>query len=236
MKRAVVPVLALAALAEAAHAQWLELSASMIAQQFATFVPPEPGDFPGIAGDRFAVTATILFDAGAPPVSADKNFVVFDVEHFRADVLALKAPGEPRFTLTPDNAAASIVYVVRDDTLLFSILEAERTFRLTIERPAGSFSGAMTSLPDAPADYAFDGTDNDEVSATYMRVSTAESVEAVWNPDDLYERGETVAYMVRQASPRDPEPCSAVDLATPFGVLNFSDVLAFLAAFGAGCP
>jgi hypothetical protein len=33
-----------------------------------------------------------------------------------------------------------------------------------------------------------------------------------------------------------PQPCNAADLAEPYGVLDFSDVLAFLGLFGSGCP
>ena len=34
----------------------------------------------------------------------------------------------------------------------------------------------------------------------------------------------------------EPQPCNAADLAEPFGVLDFSDVIAFLGLFGSGCP
>ncbi len=34
----------------------------------------------------------------------------------------------------------------------------------------------------------------------------------------------------------EPQPCNPADLAEPFGVLDFSDVIAFLSAFGSGCP
>ncbi len=39
-----------------------------------------------------------------------------------------------------------------------------------------------------------------------------------------------------EAGMGEPQPCSPADLAEPFGVLDFSDVLAFLGFFGAGCP
>lgn len=54
--------------------------------------------------------------------------------------------------------------------------------------------------------------------------------------------GEAVGYFggkftitIRQVEPSPADLCDA-DLAEPFGVLNFNDVMAYLAAFGAGCP
>ncbi len=41
--------------------------------------------------------------------------------------------------------------------------------------------------------------------------------------------------MSLEAGAGEPQPCNPADLAEPFGVLNFSDVIAFLGFFGAGC-
>ena len=46
-----------------------------------------------------------------------------------------------------------------------------------------------------------------------------------------------VLLYVGNIDPTEPMAgCNAADLAMPFGVLDFSDVVAFLGAFGAGCP
>ncbi len=235
MNRPIVPVLALAALAGPVHAQWLECSASMIAHPADLALPPVPGDLTGVSGDRVGVTASFVFSTDSPPIAVTGHFVAFAVADFNACVTDLGANPDPSRTLDPSNANALILYYFENDVLTFSISNSDDSFSLSITRPSGPFSASMTSLPLLPSQYSFDGRPDDEVVATFQGPLMPAAADARWSPTDQYGLGETVAYMLGHTDAPEPDPCSPADLATPFGVLNFSDALAFLTAFGAGC-
>ncbi|MFI4898748.1 MAG: hypothetical protein ACIARR_13105 [Phycisphaerales bacterium JB059] len=236
MNRAIVPLLTLAALSQAADAQWLECSASMIAHPAELASPPVPGDLTGVSGDRVGVTASFLFSTTSPPIAVTGHFVAFAVADFDACVTDLGANPDPSRTLDPSNANALIVYYFENDVLAFTISNTDDSFSLSITRPSGPFSASMTSLPLVPSQYSFDGRPDDEVVATFLGPLMPEAADARWSPTNQYGPGETVAYMVGFAEAPEPAPCSEVDLAAPFGLLNFTDIIAFLTAFGAGCP
>ncbi len=236
MRSILTPALATAVLASSAHAQWLELDASMIAHPFELFITPEPGDFGGITPDRAGVTASFVFSTTARPIASTGVFVAFAVADFEAHATDLSLNPEPPRTLDPSNASATIIYFIETDTLTFNISNSDDSFLLSIKRPSGAFSSSMTSLPDAPGDYSFAGGPTDQIKASYQNPTMTFAADTDWSPADQYENGESIVYMLKLASAPEPDPCSEADLALPFGVLDFSDVLAFLSAFGAGCP
>ncbi len=219
-----------------ASAQWLELSTSMIANPFEVFSQPEPGEFGGSSGDRVGVTGLFTFSTSAPPTTVTTLFVIFDIADFSVTIVDLHPSGDAPVTLTPLTSTAGLFYSIESDSLTVLVMDSDHTYTFVIDSPAGSFSPGMRSLPDLPADYAFDGATTDQVSASYQDAAMAFPADTDWSPASGYENNELVSYMLRAASEPAGPACSQADLAPPFGVHDFSDVLAFLTAFGAGCP
>lgn len=77
------------------------------------------------------------------------------------------------------------------------------------------------------------------VQAVAVGVAPANAVEAQVTPLLIQWDLATGAVFVDNISlvqeDAGPQPCNPADLAEPFGVLDFSDVIAFLGFFGAGC-
>lgn len=92
---------------------------------------------------------------------------------------------------------------------------------------SSAFSQGMTSLPDIPSAFKHS---SDGPMSYFHKVGTT------WDPDEGYHNGAFVYWVNVVEDPNASEPCGIADLAPPFGILDFADILAYLSAFGAGCP
>ncbi len=196
-------------------------------------------EFAGEPGDLGSANATLVFDASAPPVSDLPVGITFDAVSaelwLSADANCDDAFVVPTAEVSPlQVGTASLFYSTTGQSLLLVIESLDESISATVlvsNASAGFFAG-MTSLPDAPGEYA-------PVAPRDDLAMTAEApgleVQAAWNAGTGFDRGR-VRMTARLADAPAGEACNEADLALPFGVLDFSDALAFLTAFAAGCP
>ncbi len=187
-----------------------------------------------------------VFDAGAPPTFVSGDAITFSSVSARYSIGHRFAPGavsdvpfSTEGVLLPGRevivlpSAATITYLIAENEISLTVISPDGKAGVAIleidAHPA--FFPGMTSLPDAPEDY---GTANPETDLIVGTGSDGTSpVVARWPNGVNTSVSNALAWSVRVLP--DPEPCLP-DLAEPFGVLDFSDVLAFLSAFAAGCP
>ncbi len=91
------------------------------------------------------------------------------------------------------------------------------------------------SIPDDPAAYSTWS------QGTCTANSLGVNLFIIWNTVGGFDLGDDGRFFVSVREVPDPNPpmpdgCSEADLAEPYGVLDFSDVVAFLSAFSVGCP
>ena len=125
----------------------------------------------------------------------------------------------------------SLSYAVGADTLSVNVSGANPDATVSvffqIEGPTG-FAPGMTSLPDDPMSYA---------PADFLIANLTSSIGAssvTWLATGGMMGG-NVRMSASAVTPALPG-CNVADLAEPYGFHDFDDVLAFLVAFGAGCP
>ncbi len=189
------------------------------------------------------VVATVVFDTDAPPTASNLNSVTFAGVAGKIDGVLYTVPAEtnpssanpaPIVVDGPITSAELVYSQSGDGSMIVRLIMGGATVTLTVIAPAGPFSPAMLSLPDAPAAYLVADPLDYRVSAGLLTGGTGvfASVQRI-NASVVAIGG--VSYNVRLVDPPQ-EACSAADLAPPFGVLDFSDVFDFLVAFGTGCP
>lgn len=220
---------ALALCVPAARAQWLKLG---FAAQMTSSTQSLGVDGPIPLSSQFAsVGGQLTFDTDAPPVSVDGARAVFAVgDHDVAVTTMVNAVAQVR-TLTPANSDARLVYEAATDTLIFEVEATEGgafTFALRLVDPAGPFSLGMPTLP--ATGYGAQG------SIFALMNTRGFTFQAVWlRPNNVFSSG-AIQYITGGTPPPPPRPCSPADLATPIGVLNFFDLVAYLDELQQGCP
>lgn len=180
-----------------------------------------------------------VFDASAPPVSSDATRIVFEPVSCDLTISSASSPlTVPSQTVTSDDPIASF-------TAKLTVFRLTQNYRLEIEAVDAAinqsievnidalpaFGPSITSLPDDPADYR----PLDTMDASYSDGGVLDDFMA-WNHELGFVNGR-MFYRALEVEPGTPTPgCNEADLAPPFGTLDFSDVIAYLTAFGAGCP
>lgn len=185
--------------------------------------------------------AVVIFDTLAPPTGGDAISVTFDAldaslsldfadfyEHGpgHAEGFARRKPGD-----------ATLTYSTQDREIRVALSTPHCDLTLEIDSPVGPFHPYMTNLPANPTAYLFDGVSDQRVRVTFSETlddQTTRSGQATWTPADAFTGALT--YTVRLLPEPEPEGCSEADLAPPFGVVDFDDILAFIQAFQHACP
>ncbi len=203
-RRFVLPALAAIALsASAASAQpFLEFSFSGSGETF--------------SGDLAQVSASFVIDAADP------------AQDVIASTIELMAFSNSPFSPAPDappNASFSISSNGSLTLVCTGPVAGANTFiQLFMPGPSGAVDDPDGSIPDDPGAYTGWG------AASVTAFSAAGSVSPSWNETSGFSDScDSIAFSVREVAdpnPPMPEGCSEADLAEPFGVLDFSDVLA----------
>ena len=193
----------------------------------------------GEAGDAQPgrAIARVVLDAGAPPASNSGTIVAFDLLEASASTAPLSSA---HFTPAATVALADgsvftptrLSYNSATDLYTVQVSGASPTGSVNVTfivNPGSGFTPGLTSPPDAPEDYL--GT---SVSVTFSGPG-AQAAPAWFNSLGFIDGAVTLRARAFDPPPA-PEGCSVADLAPPFGQLDFSDVVAYLTAFGAGCP
>lgn len=214
--------------APVAHAQWLRLgfAAQMTSsnQSLDTVGPiPLTSSFASVGGQ-------LTFDTDAPPLSADGTRAVFAIgDHDVAVTTMVGAVARVR-TLTPENSTARLVFEATPRSVILEIEATDAdplTIGLRLLDPSGAFALDMPSLPA--------GGYNARGSVFMVMNTRGTAFQAAWlRPNDLFVTG-AIQYIVGGTPPPPARPCSPADLAAPFGVLNFFDLVAYLDLLQQGC-
>ncbi|MEZ6244203.1 MAG: hypothetical protein R3B57_14305 [Phycisphaerales bacterium] len=189
--------------------------------------------------DVGSVRARWVFDASAPPVSVVPVGLTFNAVEGEAWYSAGVDCDDAFAALTDELPSEGVVqaalfYSIPGQSLLLTLEneDASKSVTLLIASATDAFRADMTSLPNVPAAYQpFEPHESVAINAQ----SPAFEVLAAWDATTGDDRGR-VRVGVRVVDPPESPGCSAADIASPFGVLDFSDVFAFLMAFGGGCP
>ncbi len=189
-------------------------------------------------------TATVVFDTDAPPIASGPQSVTFEGISGRVDGVLYAVPAVTDPSASND-APIRVSGPIDDAELTYSsagngsmavrLSVGGATFSLTVLSPAGPFAPTMTSLPDSPGAYRVASPTSYTVFANLIQSGSGAFASIQRSGSTIAAIG-GVSYNVRLVEAPEPPPCSLADLAPPFGVLNFSDVLEYLVAFGAGCP
>ncbi len=244
MLRQALAMVVLAAVCSNAHAQTLRLALTGTLES----VPLTP-----VLGARgtLDVTARVYFDPASAPSGQDGDTTIFPLEYVEFDITH-RATGKTRRVVFSDDSR--FVGSVRSDpsdalftgrptfTIIFGGAGAgtpgvSATGSLSIVEPAGHPGPNPTQLPSSPSGY--NGAGNVFLEVNVEDGEGVSGISSVWVPTSSLFTGGTFSYTVSSddpPTPPAPEACSPADLDVPFGALDFSDVLAFLVAFGAGCP
>jgi len=184
--------------------------------------------------------AVVLFDTTAPQTEFTATSVTFEAYDASLSVdfanFYHHGPGHAEQPLLRKAGVASLTYTTQGRELVIRVETIDCTLELEVESPVGPFHPYMTALPENPSAYLFDGFDTQRVRAFFTETldeQTTRTGEALWNPIDAFTGA--LAYTVRTLPAPEPERCTEADLAPPFGVLDFDDVLAFIDAFSAAC-
>ncbi|MCC5822956.1 MAG: hypothetical protein LAT64_04470 [Phycisphaerales bacterium] len=221
-------VIVLSLLTWPAQAEWRKFSFavqhSTSTQQLNTQGPIPPAAFASASG-------FYTFDTSAPAILRTENRVEFAVQDHEVAVTSIIGAVPRQRILRPNNSTAKIVYDGTSDSLTFILNQTEGPeleLRLQIVEPNGPFTVSMQTLP--ASGYATNG------SVFSVLETVGRSFQAIWlSPNNVFVVG-AVQYAVGGTLPPEPRPCSAADLAPPFGILNFFDLQEFLQIFSQGCP
>ncbi|MEZ6242607.1 MAG: hypothetical protein R3B57_06135 [Phycisphaerales bacterium] len=177
----------------------------------------EPAFPPNYATAQFEM----IFDVTASADAFQHLVSVFDIEYVNLIVTYMGAFELTTRTLTTDDLELHQIEVA-DNFMQFVLVFDEGALLIGLEG-ATSFWPDPT-LPQLKEDY---------IAQPRIQFTTDHGTFI----DSLFY-STNMGYRVSESSPPAPpaDGCGAVDLAPPYGVLDFSDVLAFLIAFGAGCP
>lgn len=219
-------IFALAAINSAAFAGHIEIRAD---------IRNPTNGFNDLAGNL-----RMVFDTDTAPTTGDIGQLVFESIACDLDV-PIENPssvpfsvGAPNSERTAEFTTAHLEYFPTSDIYSVTISRVINgqpvTMSLAVEKPAGDFSAAMTSLPDSPEAYNFGGAGLDSV---FVNLDVGSNNEfAIWSTESSFGAFSFSARTVEVAS---DEPCSPADL-NDDGLLNFFDVSEFLSLFSVGCP
>ncbi len=243
MRRSFVSVLALLALSPLAHAQSLRMEVT--GRLEASISDPSSSHFA-----TAEITARIYFRSDSAPIDQFGDETDFAVEWVEADGVLRGHGQSSTFSYSgPPNPGSRVTNNPTDDSpvngpsfeFIVGIPDAGPegqgiSITLVVAEPNGFPGVAPKTLPGDPLDYRNSGA----YATLFTLVPSPGSFGAssVWDPKDSAFNHGGFSFRVAQGDPPTPktESCSEADLAQPFGVLNFDDVLAYLTAFGAGCP
>jgi len=198
-----------------------------------------PGDIVTALGGGVAI---VIFDTDAPPLASDVQTVTFGAAGGRIDAVLFEV--DPVTNPSAANAApvsvvgeiesAELIYSqVGDPNIIVRLTLGDATATLTVFSPAGAFSPAMLSLPDAPEDYVV--ADKADFRVFGNVLADGLGVFASINRQGAFVSTiGGVSYNARLVDPPTLPPCNEADLAEPFGMLDFDDVLVFLTGFAGG--
>lgn len=184
--------------------------------------------------------AIILLDVNAPPVSNSATSVTFEAYDASMSVdfanFYAHGPGHAELNELRKASAAFVSYSTQEREILFTIDAPHCSLTFEVESPVGPFHPYMSSLPSNPTAYLFDGFDDQRVRVVFTETADEQTTlegEARWTPADKFTGA--LAYTVRALPEPEPQRCSEADLAPPFGIVDFDDVLAFINAFDHAC-
>ncbi len=188
-----------------------------------------------------AAHAVIVFDTSSAPIDGNATTVTFEAYDASLSVdfpdFYLHNPGLAEVGDLRKASSATILYSTQEREILIRVEAPHCSLELEIESPVGPFHPYMTTLPTSPAAYLFDGQETQRVRVGFAEQSDespARTGEALWRPLDGFTGA--VTYTVRSLPEPEPQGCTEADLAPPFGLLDFDDVLAFINSFNADCP
>lgn len=216
--RLCTPAVVLVVLASSASAQWLRLEFSFAASaNSSTELVPE-FEMGGAHG-------WFVFDTELAPTESGPTGIVYEIDSFDVSRFLSRVDSAHSGRLTERDAYAQFKAAPVGDFYSLQIFDADDNALVSLQMfvdDGDVFDGA--TLPDDPASY------HSTFAGGGLQFIGVGSIAQVYNDGDFGFR-----FRVREVGAPEPGPCSEVDLAEPFGVLNFDDVIAFLVAFGAGC-
>lgn len=166
-----------------------------------------------------------VFDAAAPPSSANEFFVFFaPLEAEGSETSTITGGTNAPFNEPPQAATASFLYDIGLNRWVLNVAFPGSSLSLRVSPPGPAFDPTMTSLPDDPADY-----DPDTTVSHSVILDTVNSV--VWTSASGFTNG-SFGYAVRIVDAPDACPADVDNN----GILNFDDIDAFVAGFLDGCP
>ena len=217
--RYLVLLMLLGVLTSPAPAQWLRFEFSFTASaNSSTELVPE-FEMGGAHG-------WFVFDTERAPIESGPTGIVYEIDAFDVSRFLSRVDGAHSGRLTERDAYAQFKAAPDVDFYALQIFDQDDNALVSVQvfvDDGGLFAGA--TLPDDVASY------HSTFAGGSVQFVGEAGLGQVYNDGDLGFR-----FRVREVGAPEPKPCSEVDLAEPFGVLNFDDVLAFLVRFGAGCP
>ena len=206
-----------------ALAVMLMSASGAIAQQFVEFHIDVMSSRGGLE-DAEQVSATMVVRANDPTQTPIPSSLAF----YASKLGEIRATDALDVTVTRFIMGASSISIEVEATL--STGPAVVALDLWDDGPSANENG---SVPNNPNNYR-----GWKRGFANFETPTLESPNVVWSRDEGFGNG-VFSLSVRNVpnpDPPQPEGCSVAALAEPYGVHDFSDVVAYLAAFGAGCP
>lgn len=191
-----------------------------------------------------AAHAVIVLDTTAEPIANTATTVTFDVFDASLSVdfadFYPHGPGHTEPGERREATGASITYSTQLREIRVTLEAPGAWLTFEVDAPVGPFHPYMTALPSDPTAYLFDGFDDQRVHAAFSQTTenpttgeqTTLAGASSWTPATGFTGA--LAYTVRVLP--EPQRCSEADLAPPFGIVDFDDVLAFIDAFNHACP
>jgi len=219
MRLSLLLVVLLAFAVAPARAQWLRLDFSFSAS---------PNNAPELVS-AFEVGGAhgwFQFDTDRAPIDSGPLGIIYEIDSFEVSRFLASASGSQMGSLTERDAVARFKAAPDFDFYALQIFDKDDNALVSLQMfvADGSVFDGIT-LPDAPASY-----DAPSAGGGLQFIGVG-GIAQVFDDGDFGFR-----YRVTETGAPTPKPCSEVDLAEPFGVLDFDDVLAFLIAFAPGCP
>lgn len=186
-----------------------------------------------------------IFDAGAAPDGVFPNSIDFNAVWGEA----VETLGLATFASTsPFTIGTGLVEYIPAD-VIFSYIQSTNTYLIQtsvngevmifrVTDPNGSFSLAMTSLPDDLGDYqVFTGPSDEAGPVTFSMVSSqsGDGGSARWEGGCFTCFNDGTIIVAIRVVDGPPQPECLVDLNND-GALDFFDISTFLTLFGTGCP
>ncbi len=228
----VVLVWAIGMLASPAHAQFMKLSGGFSTNadffggenQFGGWVGAFDDDEPIFPPNYATAQFEIFFDPGLAPVAAEGMLSVHEIADAMI-ILTHSVDGRlERETIRMGDLGVSAA-------IEYSLYIA--TFRVTYN--GGIFAVHLDGLNHEfdPFPGVLPANNLEYIAQPRVQLATDEGefIDGAIHATNLGYRVDFVS----ELPPNDIQGCSVADIAAPFGVVNFDDVLAFLTTFGEGC-